>query len=161
MPAVTNGRLPPSLPKRGVYLFTERGRHLYVGRSNNIPKRYDAHRYGGSNSSPFALKLAREMTGKLVASYKPGKDSVDGLMKDPEFIAAFNEAKARIRRMEFRFVGEEDQMRQMLAGDLLHRRTRHPLQRFFNPLRALCGVEERRERHAASHGGAGAAEEAR
>jgi hypothetical protein len=114
MAPVTNGLLPPTSPKCGVYLFTESGRHLYVGRSNNIPRRYDAHRYGGANSSPFALKLARERTGKLVASYKPGKDSIAGLMKDPEFIAAFNDAKARIRRMEFRCVGEDDQMRQML-----------------------------------------------
>ncbi len=41
--AVTRGVLPHNIPERDVYLFTEAGRHLYVGRSNTIRKRYGRH----------------------------------------------------------------------------------------------------------------------
>jgi hypothetical protein len=62
----------------------------------------------------FAFKLAREMTGKMTASYKPGDGSRTGLMLNSEFRAAFDAAKARIRQMEFRFVEETDQNAQAL-----------------------------------------------
>jgi hypothetical protein len=62
----------------------------------------------------FAFKLAREATGKNTASYKAGDDSRAGLMLNPEFKAASEAAKARIRRMDFRFVEERDQNVQAL-----------------------------------------------
>ena len=34
------------LPKKGVYLFSESVKALYVGRSNDIPARYRNHRNG-------------------------------------------------------------------------------------------------------------------
>lgn len=34
MPPLQNGDLPKNMLTSGVYLFTESGRHLYVGRSN-------------------------------------------------------------------------------------------------------------------------------
>ena len=62
----------------------------------------------------FAFKLAREATGKTTASYKAGEDSRKGLMLNLEFRAAFDAAKARIRKMDFRFVEETDQNAQAL-----------------------------------------------
>ncbi len=62
----------------------------------------------------FAFKLAREATGKMTASYKSGEDSRKGLMLNPEFRAAFEAAKTRIRQMDFRFVEETDQNAQAL-----------------------------------------------
>ena len=62
----------------------------------------------------FAFKLARENTGKTTASYKAGDDNRKGLMRNPEFVAAFKAAKARIREMDFRFVEETDQNVQAL-----------------------------------------------
>jgi len=110
------GALPKIMPKQGVYLFSEGAEHLYVGRSNNIRGRYGRHCNPGATyrMAAFAFKLAREMTGRMIASYKPGADSRSGLMLDPEFVAAFKEAKARIRRMDFRFVEETDQNAQAL-----------------------------------------------
>ena len=49
MPPLSDGILPPTMPQCGVYLFTERGRHLYVGRSNNLRGRYGRHCPGGSD----------------------------------------------------------------------------------------------------------------
>jgi hypothetical protein len=63
---------------------------------------------------PLPFRLAREATGRAEASYKSGEDSREGLIVNPEFLAAFTEAKARIRRMDYRFVEEADQTRQAL-----------------------------------------------
>lgn len=110
------GGLPAAMPKQGVYLFTENGIHLYVGRSNKIRSRYGRHCNPGATHrmAAFAFKLAREATGKIIASYKAGEDSRIGLMLNPEFSAAFNAAKVRIRDMNFRFVEEIDQNAQAL-----------------------------------------------
>lgn len=116
MPPCTAGRLPKPMPKQGVYLFSEGGYHLYVGRSNNIRGRYGRHCNPGATHrmAAFAFKLAREMTGKTIASYRAGEDSREGLMLNPEFISAFKAAKTRIRNMEFRYVEETDQNAQAL-----------------------------------------------
>ena len=115
-PPCRDGALPRTMPKQGVYLFSEGGHHLYVGRSNNIRGRYGRHCNPGATHrmAAFAFKLAREATGRMAASYKPGEDSRSGLMLNPEFIAAFRAAKARIREMDFRFVEETDQNAQAL-----------------------------------------------
>ena len=110
------GNLPKSMPKQGVYLFTENGHHLYVGRSNKIRSRYGRHCNPGATHrmAAFAFRLARETTGRTMASYKAGDDSRKGLMLNREFRAAFDAAKARIRSMDFRFVEETDQNAQAL-----------------------------------------------
>jgi hypothetical protein len=116
MPPCQAGTLPKVMPKQGVYLFSEGGQHLYVGRSNNIRGRYGRHCNPGATHrmAAFAFKLAREATGKMTASYKVGEDSRSGLMLNPEFLAAFKAAKARIREMDFRYVEETDQNAQAL-----------------------------------------------
>ncbi len=48
----------------GVYLFSENGKDLYVGRSRNIRRRYSDHTCNSPNSAAFAVLLAREKTGK-------------------------------------------------------------------------------------------------
>jgi hypothetical protein len=70
--ALPRRRFPKSLPKRGVYLFSEGDAHLYVGRSNKIRARWGRHCNPGATHrmAAFALKLARETTGKLTASYE-------------------------------------------------------------------------------------------
>ena len=116
MPPLTYGALPAAMPKSGVYLFTESGRHLYVGRSNVLAGRYGRHCRPGAThrQAAFAFQLAREATGKTKASYRPGEGSRAGLMFDPAFAAAFAAAKERIRKMEYRYVEEADQNRQAL-----------------------------------------------
>jgi hypothetical protein len=116
MPPCRDGDLPRNMPKQGVYLFSEGGFHLYVGRSNKIRSRYGHHCNPGASHkvAAFAFKLARETSGKMTASYKAGDDSRKGLMLNPDFIGAFTAAKARIREMDFRFVEETDQNAQAL-----------------------------------------------
>lgn len=110
-------RLPKNMPKPGVYLFSEGGNHLYVGRSKDIRKRYGRHHRPSAkqNMASFAFLLARETTGLTEAAYnRPGKHSRKDLMKIPEFADAFEDVKARIKTMHFRFVEETDQTRQAL-----------------------------------------------
>lgn len=113
----TYATLPPGMPKHGVYVMSENGMPLYVGRSNNIRRRVSRHCNPGATHrmAAFAFRLAREATGRLVAGYVAGGGNTrDELMLDPTFVNAFNAAKARIRAMEFRFVEETDPTRQAL-----------------------------------------------
>lgn len=115
MVPITDGFLPTNLPQRGVYLFSEGGKHLYVGRSNSIRNRYFGHSRPGAtqNSAAFAMILSREETGRK-ASYRAGPDSRSGLMLDPTFSEVFSRQKARIRAMEFRCVEEKRPVQQTL-----------------------------------------------
>ena len=110
------GALPRDMPLSGVYLFTEAGRHLYVGRSKVLRGRYGRHCLPGATyrQAAFAFQLAREATDRTTASYRAGEGSRAGLMLDPDFAAAFMAAKERIRKMEYRYVAEADQNRQAL-----------------------------------------------
>lgn len=117
MEPVTDGNVRPDMPNRGVYLFTENGTHLYVGRSNKMRKRYAQHCRVSSlpNMAGFAFRLAREATGAPEANYRPGNEGGIGfLMRQESFVTAFVDAKARVRRMAFRYVEECDPTRQAL-----------------------------------------------
>ena len=83
MRPVRNGCFDRFTPNRGLYLFSERdNRYLYVGRSNNIRRRYGGHCNPGAtrHSANFAFRLARESTGKVKPSYEHGPYSREGLI---------------------------------------------------------------------------------
>lgn len=108
---------PPSrttTPKSGIYLFSEKDIHLYVGRSNRIAHRYTLHCGLSSqqNQASFAWKLMAEIVGHK-ATYRRGEGRSD-MIHRPDYADAFAASKARIRSMDFRFVEEKDQMRQAL-----------------------------------------------
>lgn len=116
MEPVTDGRLPKIMPRSGIYLFSENGEHLYIGRTRNLRSRYSQHSRPSSkhNNAPFAFKLAKKALGIGKASYRPGEGSRLGLSENTEFALAFSQALARIRAMEFRFVEETDPTAQCL-----------------------------------------------
>ena len=92
----------------GVYLFSEAGHPLYVGRTNDLRGRYARHCRPGATwrMAAFAFRLAREATGRLKATYRAGEGSQRALAAEPKFAAAFTAAKASIRAMDFRYVEE-------------------------------------------------------
>ena len=102
-----------SLPKQGIYLFSENGAPFYVGRSNNIPQRRRQHTQRGSqtNQAALATLIAREET-KHPVDYRKGARG--RLLADHVFMDAFRRAKERVQKMEFRAVAESDQTRQTL-----------------------------------------------
>lgn len=115
MPSVTAATLPASMPTAGIYLFSENGIPLYVGRTRNLRKRIRKHSRPGATykMAAFAFHIARDVTGNLLATYKPVGSRAD-LMKNAEFCQAFRDAKTRINTMELRFVEEIDPVRQAI-----------------------------------------------
>ncbi len=115
VPPARVASLPADMPRAGVYLFSDGPRHLYVGRTNRMRARLQEHGRPSSthNSAPFAFMLARRATGRSKASYA-AKGSRQSLERDPKFRTAFQRAKARVRRMDIRFVQERDPTRQAL-----------------------------------------------
>lgn len=109
------GRLPKGVGGSGVYLFSEEGRHLYVGRTRNVRSRYSQHSRPSSkhNDAPFAFRLAREATG-ILRDYSGGALARARLTENLDFADAFHDALVRIRAMDFRFVAEADPTRQCL-----------------------------------------------
>jgi hypothetical protein len=71
MKPVRNGTILMSLPMRGVYLFSKGRRHLYVGRSNTIRKRFHRH-FTHPRGAAFAFLLARKATGRTKRNYSKG-----------------------------------------------------------------------------------------
>ena len=112
MQPVSYSNLPRDIPERGIYLFSEGDRHLYVGRTNRLRRRLAGHCRPSSShfSATFALRVAREETGHLKASYSQA-GSRPALLKDSVFGPAFMRGKARLSRMDLRFVEETDPIR--------------------------------------------------
>jgi hypothetical protein len=99
----------------GVYLFTEDGIHLYVGRTKRpLKTRLKDHWPKRMTDAPFAFRLAREKTGKIKASYKPDELSRTMLRKNPDFIEAFLAQAQRISKMSIRYVPVDDATTQAL-----------------------------------------------
>ncbi len=113
---VTIGTLPTDAPKDCIYLFSEHGKNLYVGRTRHLKRRMREHSIPSAqhNQAVFAFKLAREATGRLVASYSGDGRRAALVSGDQAFAAAFTAAKARVRVMELRYVEERDPLRQAL-----------------------------------------------
>lgn len=103
------------MPVRGIYLFSDGAKSLYVGRSNNIRRRIGLHCRPGSqhNQATFAFRMARLQTGRTEAAYTTS-GSRGELIKDPVFSSIFAKCKGRIRQLDLRFVEEQDSTRQAL-----------------------------------------------
>ncbi len=112
---VTRDSLPRTMPLRGVYVFTESERHLYVGRTNTLRKRIGCHCRPSADhgTAPFAFRLAKEKCGIGKATYRKGSGRAD-LAETESMKREFRAAKDRIRAMHVRFVEEVDPIRQML-----------------------------------------------
>ena len=117
MRPVTISTLPTDAPLQGIYLFSEFGQHLYVGRTSrqSLRKRLQQHSVDSAqhNQAVFAYKIACRETGRLNAGYST-EDSRKARCADPTFAEAFKQAKRRMRRMELRYVAESDPLRQTL-----------------------------------------------
>ena len=100
------------LPQRGVYIFYEEHKALYVGRSNRVVDRIREHCRESSrhNSATFAFNLAKEEMGLGQKTRVPRKE----LEKAPGFDKAFWEARKRVSEMKIRVVQIDDQVTQAL-----------------------------------------------
>lgn len=87
----------------GVYLFSEEGRPVYVGRTKKLRNRYDQHT-GASrahNQASFAFLMAKAMAAAAGLSVKRTRKQ---LQADPYFGKHFLAAKSAVAAMDFQFV---------------------------------------------------------
>ena len=102
----------PTIPEKGIYAFYEAGRPVYVGRSDRMRSRIQEHGRAGSqhNSATFAFLLA------TIAAQAKGIDCTtptrNDLQKADDFKPLYDEAKERVRKMEFKVVEIVDPIEQ-------------------------------------------------
>lgn len=115
MQPVSVATLPREIPQSGIYLFSEAGKNLYVGRTNRMRNRLQTHCRLSSrhNSAAFAFRLARQITGMTQATYTT-RGSRQELERNPEFLSVFMAQKIRVKNMDVRFVYESESIRQAL-----------------------------------------------
>lgn len=91
---------------------------LYVGRTNNLRRRLRNHCGLDPKTAAFAMRLARNATGRKATYKKEG--GREELMSDPEFMQAFETARVRIAKLHVRYVEETDPLRQCLLEVYVH-----------------------------------------
>ena len=114
MQPITASDVPPnSTPIGGVYLFSEGDAYLYAGRTKRLIRERIRNQFGANpNAASFPWLIARQETGRKATYKKEG--SRKSLLANPKFKEAYERAKARICKMQVRYVHEPDPVRQTL-----------------------------------------------
>jgi predicted GIY-YIG superfamily endonuclease len=107
---------PRGLPMSVVYLFSDKGEAKYVGRSNNFRQRLGNHCNHGSktNQSSVAFRMACASLDIKLTKYKKKDPKVEVLDQFEGLRSEFTSMKAMMRKMEIRYIVENDQVKQML-----------------------------------------------
>jgi predicted GIY-YIG superfamily endonuclease len=106
--------------QKGIYVFYENNKPLYVGRSNNLKSRIQQHGRESSmhNSASFAFRLAKEEMSRHRSI--PKDVTRKELENAPGFAQAFWEARHRVAEMKVRVIEIEDQIEQALFEIYAH-----------------------------------------
>jgi hypothetical protein len=138
----------PPIDSRGIYLFSERGRHMYVGRTGvtarsrakgdqpitSFRHRFDQHTQLGRppGAASFANRLMRQAATRskitIPAGWWDARRSEDG-----EACQLFRASKQRIATMECRVVAFDDDLRGVhstIAEVYVHTHLRTPFNDF-------------------------------
>jgi predicted GIY-YIG superfamily endonuclease len=118
-------KLPPvptselqNIPKRGIYVFYEDNKPIYVGRSKNLRQRFRQHGQPSSDhhSATFAFMIAKQDAEKNgVKMKKNGKNKTrKELQDDDHFSPYFINAKKRVSDMQVQVIPMEDAIEQTL-----------------------------------------------
>ncbi|HDS44515.1 MAG TPA: hypothetical protein ENN68_00165 [Methanomicrobia archaeon] len=102
-----------NLPERGIYVFYEDGKPLYVGRTNRMKNRIKQHGWSSSkhNSAPFAFNLAKKIAEEKELDVSKPRAKLE---EDPTFANLFSEAKARVSKMSVQVIEVNDPIIQTL-----------------------------------------------
>ena len=102
-----------NIPKRGIYVFYENGRPIYVGRSRNLTQRFRQHHQQSSrhNSATFAFMISKKDAEKSGVDIKRSREE---LQNDPVFIPIFIKAKKRVSEMHVQVIQMDDPIEQTL-----------------------------------------------
>ena len=135
-PPLPYGKLPSTMPKSGVYLFTEDGQPIYVGRSNGLRQRHGRHCRPGATyrEAAFAFQLAREKTGRTKAAYKSWRRPPKGTDAEPGFRSCYPGSEGPNSGDGVPLRRRDGPDSAGFARDLLRRRARHSVQRLRDAL---------------------------
>ena len=118
MEQLKNSNLIPTnnlqtVPAKGIYVFYENEKPVYVGRSNNIKARIQYHRRpsSGHGSATFAFILAREDADKLGINTKIERKILE---EESRFSDLYTKAKERVSKMHVKAVEIDDPILQTL-----------------------------------------------
>lgn len=102
-----------SVPKRGIYLFIENKKYIYVGRTNRMRARLLEHgrESAGHNDASFAFKLAKIQAEKIGIDIRQKRND---LVKIKQFDKLFKEARQRVAKMDIKFIEIVDPIDQYL-----------------------------------------------
>ena len=108
------------VPQKGVYVFFEGNKPIYVGRSNGLKKRLKEHSQRSSDhyGATLAFRIAKQNTSTL--QKKERKQTNEQLMENRDFVGEFEAAKDRIARTKIRFIEIEDQIEQAMFEIYVH-----------------------------------------
>ncbi len=100
-----------NFPEKGIYVFFESGKPLYVGRSERMKVRLQQHsrRSSGHNSATFAFLLAKEKAQKSGINSSGVRGEVE---KDDAFKQIYYEMKERVSKMQIKVVEVLDPVEQ-------------------------------------------------
>jgi len=91
------------IPNKGIYVFYENNKPIYVGRSNRMKDRIQEHGRKSSyhNSATFAFILAKEITNEQGIDINKTRNALES---DSTFSDIFLEQKERVSRMNVRVI---------------------------------------------------------
>ena len=91
------------LPHKGVYVFYEDGKPMYVGRTKSMSRRLQQHGNpsSGHNSATFAFNIAKREAIKKEMNVQMTRNQ---LQVDPAFSKLYLEAKAKVSKMPVRVI---------------------------------------------------------
>jgi len=101
------------LPEKGVYVFYEDEKPMYVGRTNNMSSRLNRHGNpsSGHNSATFAFNIAKREAIKRGMNVQMSRSQLEGV---PAFSELYLKAKSRVSKMPVRVIEIGDPILQTL-----------------------------------------------
>jgi len=102
------------IPEKGVYVFYENGKAIYVGRSNRLKSRIQEH--GRPSSDHYSATLAFNIAKKRM-NFNRNKHRLatrNELEKAPGFKEAFFLARKQVAEMQVKVIEIEDQIEQAM-----------------------------------------------
>lgn len=101
------------LPKKGIYVFYEDGKPIYIGRSNNVRQRIGLHcrPSSGHNSATFAFNIAKHEAEKEGIKTNVTRGQLE---TDPAFTRSYLKAKERVSKMDLRAIQIDEPITQTL-----------------------------------------------
>jgi len=101
------------LPQKGVYVFYEDEKPIYVGRTNNMSGRLNRHcnQSSGHNTATFAFNIAKRAATKKGMNVRLTRSRLEVA---PAFSKLFLQAKERVSKMAVRVIEINDPITQTL-----------------------------------------------